>query len=182
MIGFIMTMIDDPDDRAFFLDLYQQYKNLMFWAVKQTVDDIDAQNDIVQDAIVKLIRKIETLRTLKPSSLKAYIVMTVRHEAINRQKKAMREQPVENEALAQMKAYSLDGLVRIMDQKALLAKLWQSLSENDRLLLEGKYILELSNEELAQTLGCKPDSVRMLLSRAKRNACAAVERLEHAEI
>lgn len=49
------------------------------------------------------------------------------------------------------------------------------LSAEDRALLEGKYILGDSDEMLARTLHCKPSSIRMKLTRARRRALKLLE-------
>ena len=51
-----------------------------------------------------------------------------------------------------------------------LRKMWAKLPVEDRLILEQKYVLEWSDADLAASLGIKPKSVRMRLTRAKRNA------------
>lgn len=38
------------------------------------------------------------------------------------------------------------------------------------MVLEGRYFLELSDDELARQFGCKPGSIRVKLTRARRNA------------
>ena len=48
--------------------------------------------------------------------------------------------------------------------------MWVRLTEEEQLLLEGKYILGYEDGELAGMLGCKKDSVRMKLTRARRRA------------
>ena len=48
--------------------------------------------------------------------------------------------------------------------------IWPKLGEEDRLLLEGKYLLEYSSAELGERLGCQSASVRMKLTRARRRA------------
>ena len=50
-----------------------------------------------------------------------------------------------------------------------LYQVWLRLRKRDQLILNMKYILDLSNETIAETLGVKVGSVRMLLTRAKRN-------------
>ena len=48
--------------------------------------------------------------------------------------------------------------------------LMEKLSSEDRLLLRGKYIAGLSDQELAEQLGCKTDSIRMKMLRARKRA------------
>lgn len=52
-------------------------------------------------------------------------------------------------------------------QKDLLA-VFQEMKEDEQQLLMGKYLMDLSDAELAQTLGCKPSSIRMKLTRVRR--------------
>ena len=52
-----------------------------------------------------------------------------------------------------------------LDERIMLAE-----QKEDRLLLEGKYILGYTDAELADMLGCKKSSVRMKLTRARRRA------------
>ena len=65
---------------------------------------------------------------------------------------------------------SLDERIMLAEQKECLMQIWSSLPEEDRLLLEGKYILGYTDAELADMLGCKKSSVRMKLTRARRRA------------
>ena len=51
---------------------------------------------------------------------------------------------------------------------------FQEMREEEKQLLYGKYLMDLSDAELAQMLGCKPSSVRMKLTRDRR---AFVEKL-----
>ena len=52
-------------------------------------------------------------------------------------------------------------------REALLAK-FRELPEPERQPLFGRYMLDLTDAELAAMLGCKPASVRMKLTRARR--------------
>lgn len=50
------------------------------------------------------------------------------------------------------------------------SQIWPKLDDKNRLLLEGRFILGKSYEELAVDLGMNPSSVRMAVTRAKRLA------------
>ena len=59
------------------------------------------------------------------------------------------------------------------------AKIWDELPERERLLLEGKYIFHESDEDIASWMNCKPSSVRMALTRARRKILEELIRREH---
>lgn len=65
---------------------------------------------------------------------------------------------------------SLDDMMILVERKAQLSRIWCRLSEEHRMLLEGRYILGISDEELAKQLHCKSSSIRMKLTRARRAA------------
>ena len=56
------------------------------------------------------------------------------------------------------------------EKKKEFIKVWDTLPEDTRELLAGKYILRMSDAELAEEFCCSPDSIRMKLTRARRRA------------
>ena len=63
-----------------------------------------------------------------------------------------------------------DERIRLEEQKDRLMKIWSKRPDEDQLLWEGKYMLGYKDAELADMLGCKKDSIRMKLTRARRRA------------
>ena len=64
----------------------------------------------------------------------------------------------------------IEGHTDLIGDQETLKFLWPRLSEEDRILLEGKYVWGQSDKELAEILHCKPSSIRMKLTRARRRA------------
>ena len=62
-----------------------------------------------------------------------------------------------------------------MERVDLLSRGLEKLLQRDRDILMYRYILEMSDEEIAGLLNIKPGSVRMCLSRARKNAFAVLE-------
>ena len=62
-----------------------------------------------------------------------------------------------------------ENILQAHQKKEKIFSIWHSLDGEKRLLLEQKYILRWSDEELANQLGIQPQSVRMRLTRTKRN-------------
>ena len=57
-----------------------------------------------------------------------------------------------------------------------IRNIWCCLERDTRMLMEQKYILRWSDEELAEILGIQPQSVRMRLTRAKRELMAQLQK------
>lgn len=175
MISLINASSIAQDDKDFMLRLYQEFKPLMFATARKYVSNISDCEDIVQDCIVKLIEKIDTLREKDRCSLCSYIVFTVRNTAIN----FLKRQGIINAHFSSLdlqydelesKEPSLDELMALAERRAKLSDVWDQLPEEDRTLLEGKYILGYADKELAAQLNCNPSSIRMKLTRARRKA------------
>lgn len=178
MLPIIISNLEDPNEREFMARLYEKNEGLFFaTALKYVSTHYDAE-EIVQDSLEKLIKKVTTLQRLERCTLVAYIVYTVRNTAINHLRKQSKERDrrVNFDELDQEFSLplTLDELLILAENRRELATLWCGLPEIDRLLLDGKYFLELSDAELAQQVGCKTNSVRMKLTRARRTAMKAI--------
>ena len=84
MISFLATVeFEQHDNQRFILSIYEQYKRIMFSTVRNYIPNCTMAEDLVQDALVKLIQKIPTMRKLNEKALSAYIVNTVKNVTIN---------------------------------------------------------------------------------------------------
>ena len=120
------------------------------------------------------MRNEATLRTLSEPARLSYIAAAVRNTAINARKRTQREtaQCVSMEDLPEElpQTQMLGAEIKYLEKErreALLAK-FRELPEPERQLLFGRYMMDLTDAELAAMLGCKPASVRMKLTRARR--------------
>ena len=176
MLSMMLSAMDSPDDREFIRSLYEEYEKLLFATALKTAPTFHDAEEIVQESLVRLIPKAATLRGLERCTLTAYVVSTVRNTSFNLIRKRNRQraatQPLEDAHLENtpQPGLSFDELLIAAENRHRLADAWQYLTEADRMVLEGRYFLELSDDELARQFGCKPGSIRVKLTRARRNA------------
>lgn len=184
MVSLICSAAANPTDRDYMLWLYDEFKNLMFFTAKKYISSQIVCEDIVQDSVVQLIEKIDVIREKERCVLAAYIVSIVRNVSINylKQESMMQQHTVylEDSEINNIPCPALppEELLLAKERAALLSDVLQQLPETEQLLLEGKYILEYSDEELAEQLNCKPSSIRMKLTRARRHALSILTQLE----
>lgn len=178
MLFAILSTMENPDDRAFMQETYLNYERLMYTTAGRYVSDREVLADIMQDSVVKLVGKVDTLRGLECRRLAAYITATVRNTAINylRQEKRRQTHTVileedEGDRLEDP-GPSPDELVILSEDRRALGIRWERLPQEDRLLLESKYLLGYTDRELAWLVQCRESSVRMKLSRARKRALA----------
>ncbi|MGI6027926.1 MAG: RNA polymerase sigma factor [Candidatus Heteroscillospira sp.] len=160
-------------DQEFILELYNNFGRLMFATAKKYTSNNSVCEDIIQDSLVKLIGKVSLLRKFDRCVLTSYIVSTVRNTSINHLRRKALEQKIMNPYIELSDAdeaspLPTDEIISSMEDHEILSAAWNSLDEDDRFLLEGKYFLDYSDSELAEMLSCKPVSIRMKLTRARR--------------
>lgn len=183
MVAIIYSMEDQPSDRELMDQMYMEFERLMFFTARQYASKTEIAEDIVQESLVRLYGKVQTMKQMKQVVLAAYIRATVRNTAINALRKMNREKDyaadAETDAFTRAdQARALDTMMDLSGYRVLLSKIWPQLPEEDRLLLEGKYILGYSDQELAAEIGCQANSVRVKLTRARRRALTIIQKQE----
>lgn len=173
MLPIVLLTIENEEEREFMSQLYLDFRQLMLAKIRALVSDPEAVEDIQHDAIVKLIGKVDLLRTLDRGRLISYIIETAQNTARDYLRKNTRV------------IVSEDALKNVVDPAVLpeaqilrgfsiveLRRIWPQMTESAQNLLKMKYFLRLSDEEIAAERGIKPRSVRMYLTRARREAYA----------
>ena len=180
----MIAALEEPRERDFMERLYEENRRLFFATARKYAADGHDAEEIVQDSLVRLMGKVALLQEMKRCTLASYLVSTVRNTAINHLRKQSRQQgrtiPYEEEVQGEEVPLTMDELLVVAERRAELARAWRELSEHDRFLLEGKYFLQLSDSELGDALGCKAESIRMKLTRARRNVVKILARKETA--
>ena len=71
------------DETSYIGGLYERYKVFLFQKAAVYTTNPHAKEDIVQNAVLRLMRNEDTLRTLDSAALTAYLALTVRSAALN---------------------------------------------------------------------------------------------------
>ena len=166
----LFLLLDSDADRQFFEDLYTQYHRLMYAQALQITKDSSTAQDVISDSLMALMKKIDLLRTLPCNKLRSYIVITVKHHAINHFHRQKRERPLDDEKMlmfsvpdqAEDRLMEKAGVERIKDAIAALPA-----REKDIMLM--RYFREMSDEEIAEEMDIRAVSVRVHLSRARKH-------------
>ena len=171
-------------DERFLTDLYQKYYKLMELFAFDVVQDKGIAEDMVQESFIHLIPHAKKLRQMQQSVCVSYLRSTVRHTALNyaikkepqRVKNALLEEEnlfdivdesadIEGEVLKTITAEKMKDCIRQLPQ------VYQDV-------LNFKYLLELSDREIGDSLGISKNSVRQYLTRARRKALEIYNKTE----
>lgn len=170
--------ITTPENTAFIEQLYQEYKYLMYASMKKYINELEVIEDILHDCMIRLIPKASVLLHMEKPAVITYLMYTDRNTTFNYLKhKALESNYLTfdmREVCEELQTETMDGRSVesqiIQDNEAnQFRKMLMELPERDQEILIRKYYLDETNPEIAKYMGCKPDSVRMLLTRARRS-------------
>ena len=172
-------------DAELILELYGSHKGIMYKTALDFVRNRDDIEDVIQDAILRMIRNQDRLRAMEPKACAVYIARTVYTAAMDHERRLAKDRnrlvslkeslyvvgegsPEE----AYLKRESLSLRLRYLHEAL------RELPRSDCELLIGKYINGESDDALADRLGIRPTAMRMRLSRARQRARRIIERKE----
>ena len=168
----------NPGNRQFFQEFYDQYKDFLFYMAGQYARTSVEREDIVQEALVRLIQNSDTLQTLTHGQRVKYIQLTVKTLWLDQQKVREKEDLL---FLDQAILEACRDPEPVTAAGEAVKNLRKTMSPRDWMALEGKYLLGYSHEELASLLDMDPHSLRTTVSRARKRARKILEELEKEE-
>ena len=170
MFPMILAALENDEDRALMEELYLRHHRLMYAQALRVLNDSHAAEDAVSSALEALIRKIPLLRDMDGNKRKAYIVITVRHAAIDIYRRHSRETVTEDEFLEQIPSDSRveDRLLESAGVEEIRDAI-RRLGDRDRDILMMRYFREMSDREIGRELELRPTAVRVRISRARKH-------------
>ena len=171
MITWICSVVSDPDDQEFLIELYEEFHALMFSVARRYNNNWMSCEDIVQESLLRLLSCIPRLRKLSEQKLAGYIAVTTRNTtyALLWKEEKNRENCISLESIDIAEdALGLEEIILQKERIEQLAKVCLDLPDEAYYLLTSYYILGYRTEEIAEELGCPPNHVRMKMTRARR--------------
>ena len=173
MLPIITCAIESPEDHDIIAEYFQKNKMLLYseaWKYFSVKEDVE---DIVYESLVRIIDHMDKFRSLSPNERVQYGKAVVRNLSYTYMKRSSLYTMVPFEDvdtyLTVEESQLPESVVYKRIQVEQIRKVWAKMPVEDRLILEQKYVLDWSDKDLAMALGIKTQSVRMRLTRAKRN-------------
>ena len=172
MIFLLIQTIGDEADRTLLTDLYMRHQRLFLYKARRYTGGSSHAEDILQEAMVRVIRKVDTLRGLTEAQMVAYVDRTIYHCAMSFLRKESRLPRTDEWEQALETAVSAEDIMDHLNREELAVQLGlvlEQLPARERNALICKYIFEYRDAQIAEILSVKPESVRMILTRARRS-------------
>lgn len=153
-------------------EFYLKHKTYMFHLAKKFSKSQPECEDIIQDAMIRLLCNADSLLELTPNQIDTYLFLTIRSAFLDRQRKTRGDvlsismEGVDHLSAEQNTLIYNEDMNPIWDTEILK----KQLAEKEWHMLELKYIAGYTDQEIAKDIHCAPDSVRMLIRRIRNKA------------
>ena len=155
-------------DQGAFEEIVNRYQQLAFRVAYVITGSAPEAEDAAQEGMFKAFRALRTFRT--GAEPRPWLLRIVANEARNRARSAGRRQHMQMRLAEDFRpgdaAPSPEAAVLATDEQRRLLGLVNELSDDDRAVITCRYLLQLSGEETAATLGIAEGTVKSRLSRA----------------
>lgn len=179
MLPIIISAIENPEDRDLMTNFYLEYKALLYSEAQKHLDIREDVEDTVYEALTRIIDKMDVFRELKPKQKVQYALTAVKNLSYILLRKNNHFTVVSFDDLeVDIPAYDSESAEKSVEDKMFriyIRQVWNEIELDERMLLEQKYILRWKDEEIAAFLDIQPQSVRMRLTRTKRNVLKALQ-------
>lgn len=180
---FLATENLDSDDRNFIESLYQKHIGMMVLTIRAYTTDLEPR-DIIQDAVLRMIKYIDTLRSLEDKAQLQYIIAIVRSVTIKeleKQNLAFRKEYTGDFAETMMNVAAdltnqPEKVLETREKQRQLKSVLLQLPEKDQLLLFYRYYARCGLKEIAETMGLKKNQLSTLIQRARQKALVLLQK------
>ncbi len=172
MLNFVIDCLDNDADRKLVENLYVEYMPFLKKRVYSYIQDINICNDLAHDCMVNIIKHLDSIKKLPENKIRAYFSVSINNLIKNYSKSASKQTTCNIYDLSDDYFLSADiNIENELEQKydyLSIRTAFDKLRERDKSIIIMKYDLELSNNQIADILNIKQDSVRMSVLRSVR--------------
>lgn len=176
MLPLFFATIENESDRAFLSRLYEENYDAMVRKARSMLCDDAAAEDVIQDTFLYFAKNLDKIYKVPCSNLPFFVVMCIKRKCLdyirmqkNRSKHVVGsmdddethfEQPASGPSTEEQALLKLDAET--------VQRAFSELPESLKDILRYKYLLDMTDEEIAKSLGVKKPTVRSYLTRARQ--------------
>ncbi|MGN0522411.1 MAG: RNA polymerase sigma factor [Eubacterium sp.] len=158
MIIEFLSLIDDPESKTRFQELYDRYKSLVMWISLKKLDDEQIAEDCVQETFLYIAKHFDKIGEVNTPETKCYVSTIAQGIAISRYRK---EKIIRyfNSNTDIVPFGSTDNVYGEVE----LSSIIDMLPDEDRNMLYLKYVFGYKSSEIAQVYNISDALVRKRL-------------------
>lgn len=169
-------MIDSEDEKSKFESLYFKYRYLMFHIANDILKDDYLAEDAVHKAFEKIMKNLDKIYDVECPKTKGFIVIVVKHVAIDFYRKRIRENLVELNQNEEVRGGGLNVEQVVIDKiEHPLTRAILLLPQHYSEIILLKYSHDYTEKQIADLVGLSEENVKKRLQRAKKKLIEKME-------
>ena len=167
----ILAMAEGAD-RDYMEWFFREHHRLMMATAWRFVQQSYDADEIVSESLMALYRKIEKIRHMESNDLRLYIVSTVRNTSLNYLKKHQRMNSrffhVSDQVIRQIPSEeNTEKRIVLSEELDQVRIAIRQLPERERMALQLKFEMSMTDAEISEIMGINADSVRRYICRGR---------------
>lgn len=165
MIGLFLNLLDTQTEKEKFIELYNEYKDLLYWIALKRTNCIEDAEECVQETFFYIAKHFEKVDAVFSKQTKIYLSTIVTGFAIDIYNKSYKNNTIqidevtESEELEYFESFGKIELLSVLDR---------ILDDESRVFFYLKYIYHYKSKEIAEVYKVKDSYVRKKLEYARR--------------
>ena len=153
--------------------LYEEFEQKLYRYAISLAHNSHQADDLVQETFLRAIRNFSSLEKLNYYQRQAWLYKVLRNVFLDAQRLYQLEHDLTEQANTQVRQIQLDSEPV---WNLLSDELWDQIPQQDRELLQKRYVLGLNSQEIAHEMGIPPATVRSKLHLALKKLRAKKSR------
>jgi len=178
MLYIFLAMLESPEEKKKFSELYREYRSRMFSVAHGILRDKHLAEDAVNQAFLKLIKSFKKIEDFSCNQTQDYLVVIVKNVAIDMYNGRRRIVEVSFDEAYDMDNKPMDDpLIEQLGYDALL----EVIKQLPEIYCETLYLssqLGFSVNEIARSLNLSSSAVKQRLMRARQKLSALLEEMK----
>lgn len=166
------SIIDTPQEKRKFEQIYEEYRQTMYFTAYRILHDSYEAEDAVQNAFLRIIDNLEKIDLTNRHKTKGFVVIVVENATIDLYRKKKRENAVSYDELS---TWSACAETSDLDSKMHVHSVLQRLPIQYKTVLLLKYSHGYNNPEISEILRISEENVRQRIVRAKKKLSQMLE-------
>ena len=186
MLTIYLSMLDDPDDRRKFEELYKKYRQMMYYVAYRILKSVDDAEDAVHMAFMRVINHLDDIDENEEQKTKSYLAIVVQNLAYDMYRKKKRDWTLSCSYDA-FELYIQDPNGQDFEdiddgsEGIRLAEAMKKLPAKYADVIRLTYMHGLHSEKVGEILGITSDTVRQRLVRGRKKLAELMKEAEKKE-
>ena len=167
MLTFYLSLIETEEDKTKFEQLYTLYRNRMWYAAHEVLNNSFDAEDAVHNAFVGIAKNMSSIGDAQSKETLAYVVTAAKNCALNISQRSRHKGTVSLDDFRDLPDESAFERLKSIENKRELLAAVEALPDKYRDVLFLHYYSGLSEKEIASLLGIGYAAVRKQTARAR---------------